>query len=113
MAQWVDQGRPLFAPGDLQALWPTERRTRVSLEYLDRRFATIRDEAGLDPDLSLHCLRHSYVTHLIEHGYADRFVQDQVGHLNSSTTAIYTSVSGDFKNQVLAEALRRFKTLEE
>lgn len=112
MTQWVEQGRPLFAPGDLPALWPTERGTRVSLEYLDRRFAALRQEAGLDPALSLHCLRHSYVTHLIEHGYVDRFVQEQVGHLNSSTTAIYTSVSGDFKNRVLADALRRFEALE-
>lgn len=113
MQQWMDAGRGLFGFDGLTALWPTERGTRVSLAYMDRRFAALRDEAGLDPDLKLHCLRHSYVTHLIEHGYADRFVQEQVGHHVASSTAIYTSVSGDFKNQILSDALRRFNTLEE
>ena len=59
-----------------------------------------------DPALTLHCLRHSYVTHLIEYGYADRFVQEQVGHMHASTTSIYASVSSDYKNRVLAEALK-------
>lgn len=111
MAQWMDEGRPLFGRAELSTLWPTERGTRVSLPYIDRRFAALRAEAGLDPALKLHCLRHSYVTHLIEHGYVDRFVQEQVGHLVASSTALYTSVSGDFKNRLLAEHLR-FDELE-
>ncbi|QYG13416.1 tyrosine-type recombinase/integrase [Microbacterium sp. PAMC22086] len=106
MEQWMEEGRPLFGQPDLAALWPTERGTRVSLPYMDRRFAALRSEAGLDPSLKLHCLRHSYVTHLIEHGYQDRFVQEQVGHLVASSTALYTSVSGDFKNGILAERIR-------
>lgn len=113
MKQWIEQGRDLFGPAGSNALWPTERQSRVSLAYIDRRFQTIRRELDLDPALTLHCLRHSYVTHLIEYGYADRFVQEQVGHLHSSTTAIYTSVSGDFKNRVLADAIRKFNFLEE
>lgn len=106
MSQWMDEGRGLFGYPDLPALWPTERETRVSLPYMDRRFAALRDEAGLDSALKLHCLRHSYATHLIEHGYLDRFVQEQMGHLVASSTALYTSVSGDFKNRLLAEHLR-------
>jgi site-specific recombinase XerD len=46
------------------------------------------------------------VTHLLEFGYADRFVQEQVGHMHASTTSIYASVSSDFKNRVLADALK-------
>jgi site-specific recombinase XerD len=49
-----------------------------------------RDAAGLDPVLDLHCLRHSFITHLIEFGYPERFAQDQAGHSYASTTAIYT-----------------------
>jgi site-specific recombinase XerD len=74
---------------------------------MDKRFNWLRAEAGLDPALSLHCLRHSYVTHLIEFGYPERFVQEQVGHAFASTTAIYTSVGNDFKNQTLRAALAR------
>ena len=84
-----------------------ERYAKISLEtLLDRRFAELRDEAGLSKDLTLHSLRHSYVTHLLEFGYADRFVQEQVGHMHASTTSIYASVSSDYKNRVLAEALK-------
>lgn len=106
LAQWVEAGRPLFAvehPG----LWLTERLTRVSVRHVDELFARVRAEVGLDPGLSLHCLRHSYVTHLVEFGYPERFVTEQVGHAYASTTAIYTSVSDDFKNKTLQAALRR------
>jgi integrase/recombinase XerC len=103
----VEQARPLFDPADHPALWMTERISRVSVRYFDARFAEIRDLLGLDSALSLHCLRHSYVTHLVEFGYPERFVQEQVGHAYTSTTAIYTSVSNDFKNQALQTALRR------
>ena len=41
--------------------------------------------------MSLHSLRHSYITHLIEDGYDPLFVQQQVGHCYASTTALYTS----------------------
>jgi len=71
----VEQARPLFDPADHPALWMTERISRVSVRYFDARFAEIRDLLGLDSALSLHCLRHSYVTHLVEFGYPERFVQ--------------------------------------
>jgi site-specific recombinase XerD len=44
---------------------------------------------------------------LIEFGYPERFVQEQVGHAYASTTAIYANVSNDFKNQTLRAALSR------
>jgi site-specific recombinase XerD len=107
MRQWVEHARPIINAGDHPALWLTERLSRVDVKHLDKRFARLRTEAGLAPDLTLHCLRHSYVTHLIEFGYPERFVQEQVGHAYSATTAIYTSVSNDFKNKTLRAALHR------
>ena len=62
---------------------------------------------GLDVGLGPHCLRHSYVTHLIEDGYDGLFVQQQVGHEYASTTAIYTSVSSDYRTRTLRAALDR------
>jgi len=105
--QYLGEIRPAFGAGDHPALWVTERRTRVTTSYVDARFAQVRDEAGLPKELHLHCLRHSYITHLIEFGYDERFVQEQVGHAYASTTAIYAGVSGDYKNHVLAKALAR------
>lgn len=107
LRQWIDDARPLFGAPDHPALWLTERLTRISPRYLDERFAQARADLGLDADLSLHCLRHSYVTHLVEFGYPERFVTEQVGHAYASTTAIYTSVGNDFKTKTLKAALRR------
>lgn len=110
---WLDQVRPKFHVEDSDALWITERHTRVSMRYLDLKFAEIRSQCGLPPELSLHSLRHSYVTHLVEYGYAERFVQVQVGHSYASTTAIYTSVSDDFMNRSIRRAFASMTDTEE
>lgn len=108
LRHWIEQVRPHFSEAlSNPAVWINERGTRVNYRSINVRFAAIRDELGLSGALTLHSLRHSYVTHLIEHGYPERFVQEQVGHSYASTTAIYTSVSDDFKNRILAEALTR------
>ena len=52
-----------------------------------------------------HCLRHSYVTHLAEQGWAAKFIQDQVGHSHAATTAIYLSVGDDFKDRLVRAAI--------
>ena len=62
---------------------------------------------GLPVELTPHCLLHSYVSHLVEDGVDPLFVQQQVGHSWASTTAIYTSVSGDYKNKAMRQALAR------
>jgi integrase/recombinase XerC len=105
LRQWDHVRENLFPPTSF--MWPTERATRVSMRYIDLRFAEIRDYAGLDKNLALHSLRHSYVTHLIEFGYSERFVQEQVGHLYASTTSIYTSVGDDFKAKAIGRAFQR------
>lgn len=99
--------RPLYATARGPVLWPTERGGRVSVDYVTRRFAEYRDAAGLPRELHPHRLRHSYVTHLVEDGWDPTFMQQQVGHVWGSTTALYTGVSGDFKNQVLRATLDR------
>jgi integrase/recombinase XerD len=114
LAQYVDEVRGEFEPGSYPALWVTERRGRVSLRHVNARFAAYRVDAGLPAEVDLHCLRHSYVTHLIEAGFPERFVTEQVGHAYAATTAIYTGVSDDYKNRVLAAALAgAFSTEEE
>lgn len=89
------------------ALWLSERGTRMRPRELQERFAALRDELGLDGALSPHALRHSYVTHMVEDGLDPAFIQRQVGHAYQSTTAIYTGVSTDFANKLMREALSR------
>jgi site-specific recombinase XerD len=106
IAQWIGQCRELAPTAkSSSSLWPSERSGRLAQEKLGARFADYRDALGLPAELSLHCLRHSYVTHLIEDGYDPLFVQQQVGHSYSSTTALYTSVSSDFRTRTLRTVL--------
>jgi len=106
LREWLEDYRPLMSTAARgSAAWPTERSGMVSDATLSRRFGYYRDLAGLSPGLTMHCLRHSYVTHLIEDGYDPLFVQQQVGHSYSSTTALYTSVSSDFRTRTLRAAL--------
>jgi site-specific recombinase XerD len=106
LRQWVGDWRELFDTAEgSSSLWPTERSPRLALRPLSARFADYREAIGLPPELGLHCLRHSYVTHLLEDGYDPVFVQQQVGHSYASTTALYTSVSSDFRTRTLRRAL--------
>lgn len=107
LEEYLGEVRPRYGLGASGPLWPTERGGRVGCEHVNDRFARLRDELGLPAELGPHCLRHSYVTHLLEDGWDPLFVQHQVGHAWASTTAIYTGVGSDFKNRMLRRSLDR------
>ncbi|WTH58110.1 tyrosine-type recombinase/integrase [Streptomyces sp. NBC_01547] len=105
---YVRHVRPRYGGAESSAaLWLTERGGRVQPREIEDRFASYRDELGLDRDLVPHCLRHSHVTHQIEDGADPVFVQHQVGHRYASTTALYTGVGGDFMNTMMRKVLDR------
>lgn len=108
LGQYINEVRPLHgeAAGG-PALWLSERGGRISTRRIDERLAGWRAEAGLPSELSVHCLRHAYVSHLVEDGADPLFVQHQVGHAWASTTAIYTTVGSDHTNRMMRSALAR------
>lgn len=103
--EWLERGQPLLPAKSGTELFTTERGTLVSESALNTRFRQYRGDLGLGPEVVMHSLRHSYITHLIEAGLPAYFVQQQVGHEYASTTALYTGVSDDFMTTTLRDAL--------
>jgi integrase/recombinase XerD len=73
-------------PGDV----PGRPLTEASVQRVCVRAAR---DAGLDKHVTVHTLRHSFATHLLEAGTDIRTIQVLLGHRNLKTTAIYTHVS--------------------
>jgi len=69
---------------------------------LQKAFRRAVRAAGIVKQASVHTLRHSFATHLIERGYDTRTVQELLGHTKVSTTMIYTHVARKNKLGVMS-----------
>lgn len=67
-------------------------RYHVSRSVLQRAFKEAAQKSGIRKHVTLHVLRHSFATHLLQNNYDIRTVQELLGHENVSTTMIYTHV---------------------
>jgi len=81
-------------PSEERWLFPgTMRGKPMSTRQLNRLFHEAADAAGIKKGVTLHALRHSFATHLLEHGHDIRKIQALLGHDKLDTTAHYTRVA--------------------
>ncbi|HOK53460.1 MAG TPA: site-specific tyrosine recombinase XerD [Armatimonadota bacterium] len=98
---YLDKVRPVFTKGQRsEFLFLTNRgkpMTRVGFWKIIKKHART---AGITREITPHVLRHSFATHLLEHGADIRSIQEMLGHASVATTQVYTHVTRDHLREV-------------
>ncbi len=105
LQRYLAAGRPQLVTAKTPAnVFITQRGTPFASVTLWLHIKQRARLAGIERNLTPHMLRHSFATHLLEHGADLRVIQELLGHSNISTTEVYTHVAGSR----LQEVHRRF-----
>jgi integrase/recombinase XerD len=93
--RYIEVGRPkLVTPKSSANVFLTKRGTPFAAVTLWLHIKNRVRHAGMERNMTPHMLRHSFATHLLEHGADLRVIQELLGHANISTTEVYTHVTG-------------------
>ena len=92
------------SPGDSGALLLNARGGRLSRRSIQRSVRDVLERAANDQGLSVHSLRHSFATHLLDAGADLMAVKELLGHVSLSTTQIYTHTSKERLKKVYKQA---------
>jgi integrase/recombinase XerD len=100
-AAYLTRGRPALASAASRgALFLNARGGRLSRQSCARLLGRYVRAAGIERRVTLHSLRHSFATHLLEGGADVRVVQELLGHTSVATTQIYTLVTSQHLREV-------------
>jgi len=75
---------------------------QYSRRSVQKVFKTALRKAGINKQVGIHSLRHSYATHLLEQGTDIRFIQELLGHNSIKTTLIYTNVTNKSLRNIIS-----------
>jgi site-specific recombinase XerD len=105
---WSTHRHPMWLfPAPTRAGVPMSSATQPMDESgVQRAFKAALQESGVQKDASVHTLRHSYATHLLEAGVNLRLIQAYLGHSSPKTTARYTHLTRE-ANALATNAINR------
>jgi len=102
---YLTRGRPALASVVTRgAVFLNARGGRLSRQSCARLLGRYVRLAGIERHVTLHTLRHSFATHLLEGGADVRVVQELLGHASVATTQIYTLVTARHLREVYEES---------
>lgn len=98
---YLAAGRPKLVTARSPAnLFLTKRGTPFAAVTLWLRIKQRVRRSGIPRNITPHMLRHSFATHLLEHGADLRVIQELLGHATITTTEVYTHVAGSRLREV-------------
>jgi site-specific recombinase XerD len=88
-----DLQRFILGKNNDELIFESERGGKLTVRTAQKVFENSLKRAAINKDATFHSLRHSFATHLLEHGTDIRYIQELLGHQNIRTTQIYTHVA--------------------
>jgi len=87
----------------------TSRQGNISRQRVHQLFKRYAQKAGVNPKYSVHSLRHSIATHLLDAGEGIEFVRDHLGHTNIQNTMIYAQITNSKREEAFSRIERSSK----
>lgn len=81
------------------ALFINHRGERLTRQWVWSILKNYAQAAGIKSSITPHTLRHSFATHLLQHGASLRHVQELLGHSSISTTQVYTHLTSPYMRE--------------